>query len=103
MWEILFSFRIKLVALTSFSKRKDIKTVGNKPGTIFGLCKEHKQQVDGCLPFRPILLTLKTPTYKLAKLLVSILNLFITIECKVGDSLHFVEDIYEQEPELSLF
>ena len=33
-------------------------------------CKVHKQQVDGCPPFRQILSALQTPTYNLAKFLV---------------------------------
>ena len=37
--------------------RKFIKPVGTRPGIMYGNCKVHKQQVDGCLLFRPILLT----------------------------------------------
>ena len=34
--------------------RKFFKPVGTRPGIMYGNCKVHKQQVDGCPPFRPI-------------------------------------------------
>ena len=51
-----------LVDSNSMSKemRKSIKRVGTRPGTIYGLCKVHKQEADGCPPFRPILSALQT-------------------------------------------
>ena len=52
--------------------RKFIKPAGTRPGIMYGNCKVHKQQVDGCLLFRPILLTLQTLAYNLAKFLVPI-------------------------------
>ena len=33
---------------------------------MYGNCKVHRQQVDGCPPFRPILSALQTPTYNVA-------------------------------------
>ena len=41
-----------LVDSNSMSKemRKSIKPVGTRPGTMYGLCKVHKQEVDGCSP-----------------------------------------------------
>ena len=65
-----------LVDSNSMSKemRKSIKPVGTRPGTMYGLCKVHKQEVDGCPPFRPILSALQTPTYSLAKFLVPMLD-----------------------------
>ena len=36
--------------------------------------KVHKICVDGCLPFKPILSALQTPTYKLPKYLMPILE-----------------------------
>ena len=49
--------------------RNSIKPVETRPGTIYGLCKVHKQELDGCPPFRPILLTIQTLTYNLVKVL----------------------------------
>ena len=65
-----------LVDSNSMSKemRKFVKPVGNRPGIMYGNCKVHKQQVDSCSLFRPILSALHTPTYNIAKFLVPILN-----------------------------
>ena len=41
---------------------------------MYGLCKVHKQQVDGWPPFLSILSALQIPTYNFAKFLVPILN-----------------------------
>ena len=82
--------------------RKSIKPVGTRPGTMYGLCKVHKQEVDGCPPFRPILSALQTPTYNLAKLLVPILDTLTKNEYTVKDSFHFAEEICEQDPSLSM-
>ena len=67
-----------LVNSKSMSKemRKSIKPVGTRPSTTYGLCKVHKQEVDCCPSFRPILSVLQHPTYNLAKFLVPILNPF---------------------------
>ena len=45
-----------LVDSNSMSKemRKSIKPVGTRPGTMYGLCKVHKEEVDGFPPFRSI-------------------------------------------------
>ena len=53
---------------------KFVKPVGTRPDIMCGNCKVHKQQVDGCPPFRSVLSALQTPTYNLAKFLVPILN-----------------------------
>ena len=82
--------------------RKSIKPVGTWPGTMYGLYKVHKQEVDGCSPFRPILSALQTPTYNLAKFLVPILDPLTKNEYTVKDSFHFAEEIYEQDPSLSV-
>ena len=93
-----------LVDCNSMSKemRKFAKPVGNRPGIMYGNCKVHKQQVDGCLPFRPILSDLQTPTYNLAKFLVPILNLLTKNDYTVKDSFQFAEEICEQDPTLSV-
>ena len=59
---------------------------------MYGNCKVHKQQVDGCPPFRPILSALQTPTYNLAQFLVPILNLLTKNEYTVKDSFQFAEE-----------
>ena len=69
--------------------RKSLKTVGTRPGNMYGSCKVHKASVGNCPPFRPILSALNTATYKLAKFLVPILKTLTTNEFTVKDSFHF--------------
>ena len=69
---------------------------------MYGLCKVHKQEVDGCHPFQPILSPLQTPTYNLAKFLVPILDPLTKNEYTVKDSVHFAEEICEQDHSLSM-
>ena len=47
---------------------------------MYGLCKSVKDIIDNCQPFRPILSAINTPTYKLAKFVVPILNFLICNE-----------------------
>ena len=82
--------------------RISIKPVGTRPGTMYGLCKVRKQEVDGCPPFRPILSALQTPTYSLAKFLVPILDTLTKNEYTVKDSFHFAEEICKQGLSLSM-
>ena len=53
---------------------KNIKPVGSRPGILYGLGKVHKEAKNGLPPFRPILLVIGTPTYKLAKYLLPFLT-----------------------------
>ena len=66
----------KLVDSESMSEEiwKYMKPVQTRPGIMYGSCKVHKKCVDGCPPFKPISSALQTPTYKLAKYLVPILE-----------------------------
>ena len=64
---------------------------------MYGLCKVHKDIIDNCPPFRPILSTINTPTYKLAKFLVPILKSLTSNEFVVKDSFDFAEEIVEQD------
>ena len=93
-----------LLDSNSISKemRKFVKQVETRPGIIYGKCKVHKQQVDGCPTFLPILLALQTPTWNLAKFLVPILNPFTKNKYTVKDSFQFAEEICEQDPTLSI-
>ena len=86
-----------LVDSNSMSKemRKSIKPVGTRPGTMYWICKVHKQEVDGCSPFRPILSALQTLTCNLDRFLVPILDPLTKNEYRVKDSFHFAE---EQDP-----
>ena len=82
--------------------RKSLKPVGIRPGTMYGNCKLHKQQVDSCPPFWPISLALQTPIYNLAKLLVAILNSLTKNEYTVKDSFQFDEEICKQDETIDI-
>ena len=72
----------QLVVSNSISEetKRPLKTVGTRSGIMYGLCKSVKDIIDNCQPFRPILSAINTPTYKLAKFLVPILNFLIRNE-----------------------
>ena len=53
-------------------KKKSVEPVRTKPGNRYGNCNVHKQQVDGCRQFCPILSALETLKYNLAKFLAPI-------------------------------
>ena len=69
---------------------------------MYGLCKGHKQEVDGCPTFRSILSALQTLTCNFAKFLVPILDTLTGNEYTVKDSFHFGEEIYKEDPSLSM-
>ena len=66
---------------------------------MYRLCKVHKDIVDNCPPFRPILSAINTPTYKLTKFLVPILKSLTSNEFTVKGSSAFAEEIVEQDSE----
>ena len=53
---------------------KNIKPAGSRLGVLYRLGKVHKETNNGLLPFRLILSAIGTPTYKLAKFLLSFLT-----------------------------
>ena len=64
---------------------------------MYGLCKVHKDIIDNCPPFRPILSAINTPTYKLAKFLVPILKSLTSNEYTVKDLFAFAEETVKQD------
>ena len=62
-----------------------------------GLVKCIKKYLDGCPPFRSILPASETPTYKLAKYLLPILESLTTNKHTVKDSFNFATEIVEQD------
>ena len=60
--------------------------MGSNPGILYALCKVYKAGVDVCPPFHPILPTIGTPRYKLAKYLVPNFASITTNEFSVKDS-----------------
>ena len=69
------------------------------PGIMYGLCKVHKDIIDNCPRFRPILSAINTPTYKLAKFFVPILRSWTSNVYTLKDSFAFAEGIVEQDSE----
>ena len=63
---------------------------------MYGLAKVHKQLVNGFPKLRPILSAINTPTYKLAKYLVKIMEPLTTNNYTVKDTFSFAHDIRSQ-------
>ena len=74
--------------------------VGSKPGTLYGSARLHKPLINGLPPFRPILSTIGTPTYQLAKFLVLVMSDITQNEFTVKDSFTFVDEILTQNSDL---
>ena len=53
---------------------KKLKARGSSFGVLYGLCKTPKKVLDKCLPFRPILSAIKTPSYNLGQFLVPLIE-----------------------------
>ena len=76
----------------SSEEYKDLSTSSSRPGIMYGLAKVHKTVTDCLTSFRPILSAIGTPTYKLAKFLVPILEPLTTNEYTIKDSFTFAEE-----------
>ena len=84
----------------SFDQYKKIKATGSRPGILYGLCKVHKAITDICPPFRPILSTIGTPSYKIAKFLVPKLSSIRLNEFTVKYYFAFAEEIVHPDSKL---
>ena len=73
-----------------------MKPRGSRFGIFYGLGKFHKQLIDNCPPFRPIMSAVKTPTYNLAKFLVPLLEPITTNVYTVKNSFEFAKKIADQ-------
>ena len=73
------------------STYKSIKSVGSRPGILYGLGKIHKETRNGIPPLRPIFSAIGTPTYKLTKFLLKFLTPSTANEFTVIDSFYFAE------------
>ena len=69
---------------------------------MYGLAKVHKIVTDCLSSFRPILSPIGTPTYKLAKFLVSILELLTSNEYTIKDSFTFAEELQSFDSRLMM-
>ena len=86
---------LKSSGALSVEHHKKIKAVGSRPGVLYGLCKVHKNIVDRCPPFRPILSAIGTPSYKIAKFLVLRMNSITSNEFTVKDTFCFAQEMAE--------
>ena len=73
----------------------NIAPTGSKPGILYGLPKIHKELVDNLPKFRPIVSMIGTPTYKLSKFLVPLIEPITTNEYTVADSFSFAKEVVE--------
>ena len=80
-----------------------IRSTGSAPGILYGLPKIHKPDFATKFQFRPIFAAYKTPAYKLAKFLVSILSPLTTNEYSVENSYKFAQEIQNQGDSSGLF
>ena len=67
---------------------------------MYGLAKVHKIVTDGIPSFRPILSAIGTPTYKIAKFLVPMLEPLTTNEYTIKDSFTFAEELQSFDSKL---
>ena len=66
---------------------------GSRPGILYGSPKVHKPVINNFPKFRPILSTIRTPTYKLAEFLVPILSPLTSNKFSVHDSFSFADKV----------
>ena len=72
----------------------------SKPEILYGIGKIHKALEDGIPNSRPILPAIGTPTYKLVKFCNKLLKPITTNEYTTKDSLSFVKQVEEFDPNL---
>ena len=77
----------------SSEQYKDLSPSGSRPGIMYDLAKVHRIVANGLPSFRPILSAIGTPTYKLAKFLIPILEPLTTNEYTIKDSFTFAEEL----------
>ena len=84
----------------SIEQYKDLSLWGSRPGIMYGSAKVHKIVTDGLPSFRPILSAIGTPTYKLAKFFLPILEPLTTNEYTIKDSFTFAEELQSFDSKL---
>ena len=70
---------------------RDLSPTGSRPGILYGLPKIHKLNV----PLRPILSSMRSHSFNIAKFLVSLLRPFSNNTYSVFDSFSFVKELLE--------
>ena len=90
-------YQLNIIDKKTYDKRCH---VGSYFGIQYGLAKVHKQLINNCPPFRPILSAIGAPTYNIAKFLVPILKPLITNDYTLKDTFEFSHEILNQNPNL---
>ena len=72
--------------------------MGSRSGVLYRLGKIYKESKKGLTPFRPTPSAIESPTCKLAEFLLSFLKPSTVSKYSAIDSFHFVEEIYQQDP-----
>ena len=88
--------------LEDLRDKKEISIEQNKDLNPSGSVNAHKIVTDGLPSFRPILSAISTPTYKLAKFLVPMLQPLTTNEYTVKDSFTFAEELQSFDSKLAM-
>ena len=83
-------YRLDIIDKKTYDK---LCPLGSHFGILYGLAKVHKQLKNNCLPFRPILSALGTPTYNIAKFLVPIPKPLTNNDYMLKDTFEFSRDI----------
>ena len=76
---------------------KNLKPRGSKFGILYALCKVHKQLVDNCPPFKPIMSAVKTTTCNLGKFLIPLPESLTTNMYTVKNIFEFAKEIADQD------
>ena len=87
----------KLVVSNNMSEeiRRSLKAVRTRPGVMYWTWKVHKDVVDNCPSFWPILSTINTPIFKLTKFLVPILKPLTSNEYTTKESFALAVEMTE--------
>ena len=91
--------KLKVSETISEIDYKKLKPRGSSFGVLYGLCKTHKNVLDKCPPFRPILSPIKTLSYNLAKIVSSLIEPITKNNFIVKNSFEFSKEICEQNSE----
>ena len=82
------------------NQKSELSPNGPNPARLYGLPKIHKPLVDGLPKYRPIISQIGSPTYKIAKFLLSFVQPFTTNEYTVKDTFHFVSMLDDKDHRL---
>ena len=85
-----FLGKLKKDKIITENTYNNLSPTGSRPGILYGLPKVHKIDV----PLRPILSSIKTPSYNMSKYLVPLISPMAKNEFTVQDSFSFAKEIH---------